>query len=310
MKEAERFIQYIRYEKNYSSHTVFAYQNDLKQFSDFIAQNFETESISDIDSDMIRAWMLSLLEGGDTPRSVNRKFSALKSFWRFLLREGAVMNNPLNKLLPPKIHKPLPAFLREEEVSALHASTDEVTAASEREDGQSDALFDEVRDNLIVEMLLQTGMRRAEIIGLKLEDVDLAASQLKVTGKRNKQRLIPFGPSLRQKIEHYLDFRKQVAESLPVSDTLYIRCDGQPLYPMLVYRLVHERLAATGHASKNSPHVLRHTFATSMLNNGAELNAVKQLLGHSGLSATEVYTHTTFEELKKSYHQAHPRAGE
>lgn len=297
----EQFIQYLRYEKNYSSHTVFAYERDINQLMDYAASEYQVEDPQQIDSDIIRAWMVSLMEKGKTARTVNRKLSSLKSFWTFLLRRDAVKTNPLRKVISPKIHKPLPSFLKEDELNELLDNTSE--------DNQEDT-FIACRNRLILEVFAQTGMRRAELIGLNLADIDMSACLLRVEGKRNKQRLIPFGEMLKERILQYESLRDDQLRksSVESSPSFFIRENGKPLYPNLVYRLVHEDLSKVGTLSKNSPHVLRHTFATTMLNNGAELNAVKELLGHANLSATEVYTHTTFEELKKVYKQAHPRA--
>ncbi len=295
-------MEYLRYEKKYSSHTVSAYQTDLNQFLSFVSDQYQTEDLDLMDADMVRAWMLSLMENGMSSRSVCRKLTTLKSFWRFLRRGDAVRKNPLLKVLPPKVHKKLPSFITDEQMDDLERRP------AEGED------FDEIRDNLVMEILIQTGMRRAELIGLRLSDVDLSSCLLRVRGKRDKQRLIPFGENLKSDLEYYLSCRRELAEDMDYGELgqpaspLLIRCNGEALYPNLVYRLVHQRLSAVSTLSKRSPHVLRHSFATSMLNNGAELNAVKELLGHANLSATEVYTHTTFEEMKQVYKQAHPRA--
>lgn len=296
----EQFIQYIRYEKNYSSHTVFAYKRDIGQFMDFVAGNYPPDCLEQIDADMIRAWMVSLMEGGDTARTVNRKLSALKSYWRFLLQRGLATDNPTRKVLAPKLNKALPVFLKEKEMNAL---LDEPMPAEEKENE-----FVRARNHLILEMFCMTGMRRAELIALGLGDVDLSARLLRVHGKRNKQRLIPFGKALENSIRSYLDCRRRYVSQETDAKTFFVKQDGAALYPKWVYRLVHENILRVGTLSKSSPHVLRHTFATTLLNEGAELNAVKELLGHANLSATEVYTHTTFAELKKVYKQAHPRA--
>ena len=297
-------MQYIRYEKNFSSHTANAYQHDLEVFAAYIEADFGLDDPAGADADMIRAWLMMLLENGLTARSAGRKLSVLKTYWRFLLREGLAEVNMPNRVAVPKIRRPLPVYLKGSELSAVKAA--DVLPAEAREED-----FETFRDDLIMEMFLQTGMRRAELISLRLCDVDAGSALLKVTGKRNKQRLIPFGPSLGEMIARYLPLRSEVSGGADApQDPFYIRRGGAPLYPMLVYRLVRHRLESAGQLSKNSPHVLRHTFATTLLNNGAELNAVRQLLGHASLSATEVYTHTSFEELKKTYRRAHPRAGE
>lgn len=299
----EQFIQYLRYERNYSSHTVLAYRKDLEQFSLFLTDEYGVDDLSRADADMIRFWLLRLMEEGLSARSVNRKLSSLKSFWRYLLAKGLAKENPCRKLLSPKVHKSLPSFLKKEEMESL---LDDV---SENEDISE---FVAKRNRLVIEMLLQTGMRRSELMGLALSDVDMSSCLLRVKGKRDKQRLIPFGPMLQSMIQDYLDSRaqwqSQCEDLYDFSDCLFVRENGKPLYPQLVYRLVHDKLSQCSSLAKKSPHVLRHSFATTLLNNGAQLNAVKELLGHANLSATEVYTHTTFEELKQVYKQAHPRA--
>lgn len=299
----EQFIQYLRYERNYSSHTVLAYRKDLDQFSLFLTDEYGVDDLSRADADMIRFWLLRLMEEGLSARSVNRKLSSLKSFWRYLLAKGLAKENPCRKLLSPKVHKSLPSFLKKEEMESL---LDDV---SESEDMSE---FVAKRNRLMIEMLLQTGMRRSELMGLALSDVDMSSCLLRVKGKRDKQRLIPFGPMLQSMIQDYLDSRaqwqSQCEDLYDFSDCLFVRENGKPLYPQLVYRLVHDKLSQCSSLAKKSPHVLRHSFATTLLNNGADLNAVKELLGHANLSATEVYTHTTFEELKQVYKQAHPRA--
>lgn len=291
----DEFIQYLRYEKNYSTHTVVAYECDLSQFLEYVEHQFGVTDPTVLDSDMLRSWMVNLLEGGMTARSVNRKLSSLKTFWHYLQRTGTVSANPFKKVVPPKTSKPLPVFLKETEMERLL---------------NKDALevdnFPQVRDRLIIDLFYSTGMRLSELIGLTDKTLDLNGCTLKVTGKRDKQRLIPFGPELKGSISQYIKIRNEQIERN--SDHLLVRNDGTPLYPQMVYRMVHQKLSEVGTLTKNSPHVLRHTFATTLLNRGAELNAVKELLGHSSLSATEVYTHTTFAELKKVYKQAHPRA--
>jgi len=291
----EAFIQYLRYEKNYSTHTVVAYKRDLSQLMDYVESEFQVTQPELIDSDMLRSWMVSLMEEGISARTVNRKLSSVKSFWHYLMRQGCTSVNPVQKVLAPKTNKPLPVFLKEDEMENLLGPTH----FSEND-------FVAERDHLIIDLFYSTGMRLSELIGLTDEQVDLEAGLLRVTGKRNKQRLIPFGPELKAAFSSYKTIRD--AQLSGKSFRLLVRENGLPLYPQLVYKMVHRKMSEVATLSKNSPHVLRHTFATTLLNRGAELNAVKELLGHSSLSATEVYTHTTFEELKKVYKQAHPRA--
>lgn len=291
----DEFVQYIRYEKNFSTHTVVAYRHDLEQFFEFIKINHDAENPDGIEPDMIRSWMIDLLENKHTSRTVNRKLSCLKSYWHFLLRRGLATKTPVKRVLSPKTKKALPVFLKENEMS-------EILNQEETRDNP----FENARDRLIIEMFYQTGMRLAELIGLNDENVDTGTGLLRVTGKRNKQRLIPFGNRLKDGISEYLQLRNENVNS--ETESFFVRKNGKRLYPQMVYKIVQQKLTKVATLSKNSPHVLRHTFATTMLNKGAELNAVKELLGHSSLSATEVYTHTTFEELKKVYKQAHPRA--
>ena len=289
------YIQYIRYEKNYSAHTVVAYRRDLSDFLDYVNQAHGATSPQEVSSDMIRSWVMSLLEKKLTPRTVNRKLSCLKSYWRFLTRKGLVEVNPVKRVPSPKTKKPLPIFLKEEVVARAIAL-----------EGREDRPFESIRDRLIIELFYQTGMRLSELIGVTDKDVDTVTGLIKVTGKRDKQRLIPFGPNLGRLVDEYKRIRQEAAPGS--TGRFLVRPNGAALYPQLVYRIIHNKLIHVATLSKNSPHVLRHTFATTLLNQGAELNAVKELLGHSSLSATEVYTHTTFEELKKVYKQAHPRA--
>lgn len=289
------FLQYIRYEKNFSTHTVVAYRRDLSQFFEFIQNNYQTDDPGLVESDMIRSWMVQFLENNYTARTVNRKLSCLKSYWHFLVRRDLTQKNPVQRIISPKTKKNLPVFLKVEEMAEIF-----------EQKGKNDNQFENARDRLIIEMFYQTGIRLSELIGISDEDVDTGTCLLKVTGKRNKQRLIPFGTNLKNEIMEYLSLRSENVDGNPAR--FLVRKNGIPLYPQMVYRIVHQKLTKVATLSKNSPHVLRHTFATTLLNKGAELNAVKELLGHSSLSATEVYTHTTFEELKKVYKQAHPRA--
>ena len=253
-----------------------------------------------VDSDIVRQWVMSLMSTEKNglhmqSSSVNRKLSSLRAFYRFLLVRGYVKMNPVSKVKGPKRGKPLPFFLRESEMDKL---LDQVEFTED---------FMGCRDKMILEMFYSTGMRLSELIGLNDVDVDFSASWIKVTGKRNKQRLIPFGDELREALLIYIKVRN---ETLPVrmSNAFFVRKNGDRLYPALVYNLVRKNLSKVTALKKRSPHVLRHTFATSMLNHSAELGAVKELLGHDSLATTEIYTHTTFEELKQIYKQAHPRA--
>ncbi len=294
----DSFLDYLRYERNYSEKTVLAYGEDISQLREF-AREFAQEEIGDfnpaeVTPELIREWIVSLIDKGYASTSVNRKLSSLRSFYKFLLKKKVVLVDPLRKITGPKNKKPLPSFLKENEMNRLLDDTDF---------GEG---FEGCRDHLIIEMFYATGIRLSELIGLDDKDVDFSASLLKVTGKRNKQRLIPFGDELKEGMLEYVNVRnEQVLES---GGAFFVRKNGERLYKNLVYNLVKRNLSKVVTLKKRSPHVLRHTFATTMLNNEAELGAVKELLGHSSLATTEIYTHTTFEELKKVYKQAHPRA--
>lgn len=290
----DSFLDYLRYERNYSEKTVLAYGEDILQLKEFAGKEMNEFNPGEVKPDLIREWIISLMDKGYTSTSVNRKLSSLRSFYKYLLRQGLVEVDPLRKISGPKNKKPLPSFLKESEMNRLLDETD-------FGDG-----FKGCRDHLIIEMFYATGMRLSELIDLNDNDVDFSASLLKVTGKRNKQRLIPFGDELREAMLAYVDIRNGAV--FERSEAFFVRENGERLYKSLVYNLVKRNLSKVVTLKKRSPHVLRHTFATTMLNNEAELGAVKELLGHSSLATTEIYTHTTFEELKKVYKQAHPRA--
>ena len=288
------FLDYLRYERNYSEKTVLAYGEDIKQLQEFAQEEYGKFDPLEVEGELIREWIVSLMDRGYTSTSINRKLSSLRSFYKFLLRKGEVAVNPLQKITGPKNKKPLPAFLRESDMDRL---LDEVDF------GEG---FKGCRDHMIIEMFYATGVRLSELIGLDNKDVDFSSSLIKVTGKRNKQRLIPFGEELKIAMTEYVDVRN---EAVPVrTDAFFVRENGERLSRSIVENLVKRNLSKVVTLKKRSPHVLRHTFATTMLNHDAELGAIKELLGHESLATTEVYTHTTFEELKKVYNLAHPRA--
>ena len=290
----DSFLDYLRYERNYSEKTVLAYGEDISQLREFAQEEIGDFNPAEVTPELIREWIVSLMDKGYASTSVNRKLCSLRSFYKFLLKKKVVLVDPLRKITGPKNKKPLPSFLKENEMNRLLDDTDF---------GEG---FEGCRDHLIIEMFYATGIRLSELIGLDDKDVDFSASLLKVTGKRNKQRLIPFGDELKEGMLEYVNVRnEQVLES---GGAFFVRKNGERLYKNLVYNLVKRNLSKVVTLKKRSPHVLRHTFATTMLNNEAELGAVKELLGHSSLATTEIYTHTTFEELKKVYKQAHPRA--
>lgn len=290
----DSFLDYLRYERNYSDDTVKAYGEDIRQFQEFGGEDVGLQSPSEVVVDVVREWMIHLMNLGYATTSVNRKLSSLRSYYKYLLRKGEVKVDPLRKITGPKNKKNLPVFVKESEMNRL---------LDDEDFGEG---FEGCRDHLVIAMFYATGMRLSELIGLDDGDVDFAASVIKVTGKRNKQRLIPFGEELRVEMEAYV---KQRDESVPVrSGAFFVRKTGERLYPNIVRKIVTRNLSKVVTVKKRSPHVLRHTFATSMLNHDAELGTIKELLGHESLATTEIYTHTTFEELKKVYNQAHPRA--
>lgn len=290
----DSFLDYLRYERNYSDDTVKAYGEDIRQFQEFGGEDVGLQSPSEVVVDVVREWMIHLMNLGYATTSVNRKLSSLRSYYKYLLRKGEVKVDPLRKITGPKNKKNLPVFVKESEMNRL---------LDDEDFGEG---FEGCRDHLVIAMFYATGMRLSELIGLDDGDVDFAASVIKVTGKRNKQRLIPFGEELRVEMEAYV---KQRDKSVPVrSGAFFVRKTGERLYPNIVRKIVTRNLSKVVTVKKRSPHVLRHTFATSMLNHEAELGAIKELLGHESLATTEIYTHTTFEELKKVYNQAHPRA--
>ncbi len=292
----ERFIQYIQYEKRYSPHTVSAYQSDLEQFFKFL--NHPEQTVTDpkeITYQHIRNWMVHLMED-KTARSVNRKIATLRKYFKFLLREGVITNNPASKLQSPKIVKHLPIVVEDEKLSAMLNDLDIFTND-----------FAGVRDKLIVEILFGTGIRLAELVGLKEQDVNFYDGTIKVLGKRNKERIIPINRELKSLLEKYLELKK--SENFDNNSlTLIVTNKGTEAYPKFIYLIVQRYLSHISTQDKKSPHVLRHTFATSLLNRGADLNAIKELLGHANLSATQVYTHNSVERLKSIYKQAHPKA--
>ncbi len=288
------FLQYLQYEKNYSSHTVLSYHTDLQQFCDFLQISPDQFNPRKITSQDIQKWVLSLMSDKNTARTLSRKISTLKSFWRYLLKQGLTNNNPTLKIILPKTKKPLPAFFKESEMNVVLDNT--FTPES----------FEPVRNQLILELLYLTGIRLSELINIEDKDIDFKSGNVKVTGKRNKQRIIPIQTTLCEDIERYIDIRNSTVE--PLTTNLFVRGNGKKMYPKAVYNIVHNAMSQVSSLQKRSPHVLRHTFATSLLNNGADINALKELLGHSSLAATQVYTHTSFEELYNIYKHAHPRA--
>lgn len=295
MNNREAFLNYLQFEKRYSVNTLRSYRNDLNQFCSFCLGLGVEINVSSMDDRLIRRWIVHLMERGMSSRSVNRKITALKSYFRYLLREGLIEKNPMDKVLNPKMSKRLPHFIEEDCMKIL----------LEEYDFGID--FSGIRNKLIIEMLYITGMRLSELINLTTGDVNLYELTIRVTGKRNKERIIPFHQAYVVVIKDYIEQKDKTFPN-PDHDYLFVTDKGKKLYEKFVYRVVNKYLRFVTTMEKRSPHVLRHTFATHMLNKGADLNAIKEILGHANLSATQVYTHNTFEKLKAIYNQAHPRA--
>jgi len=293
MNYKESFLQYLATERRYSPHTIRSYGNDLNQFISFIIEIYSGFTPGEINSADIRSWIVKLLDGDMSASSVHRKITCLRVFFRFLRREGVISGDPTERVVMPKRKKRLPGFVSEESLMTL---LDEFDFGND---------FEGLRNKTIIEMLYLTGMRRSELIGLKLSDYDSSRGTLRVLGKRNKERLIPLLDSFSKGLNDYIKERKNETVA---SEWLFITEKGNKLYDKFVYIIVKRYLTMVTTIEKRSPHVLRHSFATHMLNHGADLNSIKELLGHANLSATQVYTHNTFEKLKKVYKQAHPRA--
>lgn len=293
----ERFISYLQYEKRYSPHTLTAYQADLHQFFHFLSPDgISLPVLKEISHGQIRTWMISLLEQQISARAINRKISSLRTYFKFLLREQILSVNPVAKIQTPKIPKRLPVFLHEDKMNHLLDSEDVFKGD-----------FSGVRDKLIVELLFGTGIRLAELLGLQEPDVNRYEQTIRVLGKRNKERIIPVNRELMHLLIAYNDLKK-IQNFHNNSLTLIVTEKGLAAYPKLIYRIVQKYLAHISTHDKKSPHVLRHSFATSLLNHGADLNAIKELLGHANLSATQIYTHNSVERLKTIYKLAHPKA--
>ncbi|MBI9053842.1 MAG: tyrosine-type recombinase/integrase [Bacteroidales bacterium] len=289
------FLKYLQFEKRVSQNTLRSYTNDLNQFIDFAKENFQVEDYDFVDEKLVREWIVSLMERGFSSVTVNRKISTLKTYFRFLLRENRILFNPMDKVISPKVSKKLPSFVEEKQINKL---LDEFSFGED---------YRGVRNKTIIEMFYNSGIRLSELIGILNSDMDLNNNSIKVLGKRNKERILPLNLEFVKKIKDYLV--KRDAEFENVDNNYFFLTDkGNKLYEKFVYNIVNKYLSLVTTIEKKSPHVLRHTFATHMLNNGADLNSIKELLGHSSLAATQIYTHNTFEKLKSIYKQAHPRA--
>jgi len=294
MRYKESFLSYLQYEKRYSKHTLVSYDCDLNQFYSFLSSfGIKESELVELNFKDVRKWIVFLMNEGCSARTVNRKLSSLKSFFKYLLRESFIQQNPMDKVVGPRQGKKLPNFIAEDSMRLLQ----------EIDFGEG---FEGIRDRLVIEMFYHTGMRLSELMNLKISSFDRSASVVRVLGKRDRERIIPVSNILETLLDEYLEQRFLLCSD--EGGFLILTDQAKPAYEKLLYRIVTKHLSKITTLSKKSPHVLRHTFATHLLNNGAELNAIKELLGHSNLSATQIYTHVSFERLNDIYKQAHPRA--
>ncbi len=288
------FTSYLQLEKNYSPHTIKAYQKDLSTFLDFAVEEYEVSDVKSIPYSIIRSWIVALVDSGISNRSVNRKISSLKSYYKYLLKSKQISENPLAKHKALKTSKKIQVPFSEKEI-------EEVIEMLDQEEG-----FEGLRNKLIVELFYTTGMRRAELVELKMKDLSLESQTIKVLGKRNKERIIPLLPSIKESLSRYLEERNKL-EKIEDSPYLLLSKRGVKIYETLVYRVINSYFSKASEKIKKSPHILRHSFATHLLNEGADLNAVKELLGHASLASTQVYTHNSVAQLKQVYKNSHPR---
>ena len=291
----EKFLEYISFQKRQSSHTQTSYRNDLEQFASYLKDTYQITDLLQADYHLVRSWLITLSEEGLQTSSINRKIATLKSFYKFLIKQGYLENNPMLRIKPLKTPKRVPQFVEEKDMLLL---LDNI---------EFEKSFRGYRDKIVLEMLYNTGIREAELLGLSETDVNYIRQEIKVLGKGNKERIIPITHSLSYDLQEYAYHRQRTFPNLN-HQKLIVTDGGEPAYPMLIYRIVNKYLKLVSNANKKSPHVLKHTFATHLLNKGAELNAIKEILGHSSLGATQIYTHNSLEKLKEIFEQAHPKA--
>jgi len=296
MSYINHFLSYLQIEKRASEHTVISYRNDLEQFWKYVEKAFPDTTWEEVDATIIRTWIVTLMEENITPRSINRKMSALKSFYKYHIKTGSLSTNPMLQVHSPKVRQRLPQFVEELDMEKLF-SVD-----------LFDDTFEGWRDRTILELFYATGMRLSELQMLTFADIDLYNNQVKVLGKRNKERIIPFGHNFQNVVTKYIQlYRENFGDSVQ-NKYMFVNVKGKHLVPRTIYTIVHQYLDMITSIEKRSPHVIRHSFATHLLNRGADLNTIKELLGHSSLAATQIYTHNSIEKLKSIYQQAHPRA--
>lgn len=288
------FLDYLILEKKYSPHTITAYKKDLESFLEFITENFDQKNCKEVNYSMVRSWIVSLVNESISNRSINRKISSLKTYYKFLLKTSQIEINPLSKHRPLKISKKLQVPFSEKEIENVLDLLDDADD------------FEGVRNKLIVELFYSTGIRRAELVGLKFNDVSIPNGTIKVLGKRNKERIIPLLQSVEVTIERYMKLREGL-EQIKDANHFFLSAKGVKIYETLVYRIINTYFSQASEKVKKSPHILRHSFATHLLNEGADLNAVKELLGHSSLASTQVYTHNSIAKLKEVHSSSHPR---
>ena len=294
----EAFLNYLKYEKRYSIKTVESYQTDVLQFFYFIETEFQLTDLLAVKNTIIRTWIVELVNLHQKPSSIKRKISALKSFFKYNQKIGKIKINPADKINSPKIPERLPKFVEQHKINDLFDNADKYFAAT----------FEGMQEKLIVDLLYSTGMRRQELIDLKWSDINTGSTQVKVTGKGNKQRLIPIGKELLSSLMIFQNTQREKYKNISFASYVFLTENGKQLYPNYVYRIVKKHIGNCSTVEKKSPHVLRHSFATHMSNNGAKLNDIKELLGHASLASTQVYTHNTIEQLKEIYKIAHPKA--
>ncbi len=293
--QVKSFIEYLQFEKRYSQHTIISYQTDLEQFFTFLISQYDSPPLADISSVFVRSWLAEMRNDDITPKSLNRKISSLKSFFKYFIKVGEVKQSPMTTIISPKVGKRLPSFVAQKDMETLQQYV------------EFPDTWKGLTDKLLLDLFYATGMRLSELISLKESQIDVANCQVKVLGKGNKERIIPVSKDIIDQLKDYINNKKKIFGE-DICHNFFINEKGKPLYAKYVYNVVKANLSLVTTLKKKSPHVLRHTFATHLTNNGADLNAVKELLGHSSLAATQIYTHNTIEKLKNIYKKAHPKA--